>query len=54
MSLYAISDLHLSFGIPEKTMTIFNGWKDYHERIRKNWLELIKPDDSVEIGRAHV
>lgn len=50
MSLYAISDLHLSFGVPEKTMSIFRGWENYHERIRKNWLELVKPDDTVVIA----
>lgn len=50
MSLYAISDLHLSFGVPEKTMTVFSGWTDYHERIRKNWLGLIKPDDTVVVA----
>lgn len=50
MSLYAIADLHLSFGVPEKTMSVFNGWSDYHERIRKNWLDIVKPDDTVVVA----
>lgn len=50
MSLYAISDLHLAFGVPQKTMTIFKGWENYHERIEKNWLEKISPDDTVVIA----
>jgi len=50
MSLYAIADLHLSFGVPEKTMSVFRGWENYQERIEKNWLELINPDDTVVIA----
>jgi len=50
MSLYAIADLHLAIGVPEKTMSIFNGWENYQERIRKNWLELVSPDDTVVIA----
>lgn len=47
MSLFVIADLHLCQGNPEKTMSIFSGWKNYQELIRKNWLELIKNDDTV-------
>lgn len=50
MSLFVIADLHLCQGNPEKTMSIFNGWKNYQELIRKNWLELVKPDDTVVIA----
>ncbi len=49
MSLFVIADLHLCQGNPEKTMSIFSGWKNYQELIRKNWLELIKNDDTVVI-----
>ena len=47
MSLFVLADLHLCKGNPEKTMSIFPGWQDYQERIEKNWLELIKEDDTV-------
>lgn len=50
MSLYVIADLHLCQGNPEKTMGIFNGWKNYQELIRKNWLDLVKSDDTVVIA----
>ena len=39
MSIYAISDLHLSFNT-NKPMDIF-GWENYEERIKKNWLEKV-------------
>ena len=47
MSLFVLADLHLCQGNPEKTMSIFSGWKDYQERIEKHWLELITDDDTV-------
>ena len=47
MSLFVLADLHLCKGNPEKTMSIFPGWQDYQERIEKNWLELIKADDTI-------
>lgn len=50
MSLFAIADLHLCFGNPSKTMSVFNGWKDYQERIRKNWSDLVKDGDTVVIA----
>jgi predicted phosphohydrolase len=46
MSVYAISDLHLSFGT-NKPMDIFNGWRDYTERLKKNWT--VKDEDTVII-----
>lgn len=50
MSLFAIGDLHLCFGVPDKSMKIFNGWSNYQELIEKNWLELIKPEDTVVLA----
>lgn len=47
MSLFVLADLHLCKGDPSKTMSVFNGWSDYQERIEKNWLELIKEDDTI-------
>ena len=50
MSLYVIGDLHLCFCDPSKTMSIFAGWENYQERIEKNWLETVKPDDTVVLA----
>ncbi|MBE6728288.1 MAG: serine/threonine protein phosphatase [Ruminococcaceae bacterium] len=49
MSLYALSDLHLSFS-DNKSMEIFRGWDNYIERIEKNWRHLITEDDTVVIN----
>ena len=48
MAIYAISDLHLSYGVGNKPMNIFgNKWDDYEEKIKKEWIKIIKPDDVV-------
>ena len=47
MSIYSISDLHLSFGM-DKPMSVFGQrWEGYEEKLRKNWEERIKEDDVV-------
>ncbi len=46
MSVFAISDLHLSFG-QNKRMDVFPGWQNYEEKIKANWNRLVKPDDTV-------
>ena len=46
MALFAISDLHLSFGT-DKPMDIFKGWDNHTERLTANWKRLIKPEDTV-------
>ena len=46
MSIYAISDLHLSFGT-DKPMNIFKGWDNHTERIAANWKRLVKEEDTV-------
>ena len=47
MSIYAIADLHLSFGT-NKPMEIFgSNWENHTEKIRKNWEETVKQDDLV-------
>lgn len=49
MALYAISDLHLSFGV-NKPMDIFgNVWENYEETVKKNWLDTVKEEDTVII-----
>lgn len=49
MSIYAIGDLHLSFSPEvEKPMDIYGGvWKNHAEKLKQNWEELIKPEDTV-------
>lgn len=50
MAIWAIGDLHLSFGVPNKQMDIFGPqWKDYTVKIEKHWRALIGPDDLVLI-----
>ena len=46
MSIFAISDLHLSFGA-EKPMDIFKGWDNYTARLEANWRRIVKEDDTV-------
>ena len=51
MSIYAISDLHLSF-CPEvdKPMDIYGArWHDHAERLRENWCSIINEEDTVVI-----
>jgi len=49
MSLFAIGDLHLSFG-SAKPMDIFSGWENYEKRLEKNWRALVKAGDTVVIA----
>ena len=47
MSVYVIGDLHLSFGT-DKPMDIFgNNWEKHAEKIKRNWIEKVKEDDTV-------
>lgn len=46
MSIFTISDLHLSFG-SNKPMDIFRGWDNHTERLLANWNRLVKPEDTV-------
>lgn len=48
MSLYAIGDLHLSFGT-DKPMDIFTGWDNYTQKLEKNWKKLVRDNDTVVI-----
>lgn len=49
MSLFAISDTHLSFGT-DKPMDSFPGWQDYTEKLEKNWNKIVDDDDFVVIA----
>ena len=46
MSIFTISDLHLSFG-SDKPMNIFRGWDNHTERLMANWNRLVGPQDTV-------
>lgn len=48
MSLFAIGDLHLSLST-NKSMEVFEGWDNYVERIKNNWLSQINDSDTVVI-----
>ena len=49
MSIYVIGDLHLSFH-EDKPMSIFGeNWKGHEEKIKKDWIEKVKPNDLVVI-----
>lgn len=51
MSIWAIADLHLSFGVPGKEMSVFGeSWRDHTQKIATHWLRLISPDDLVLIA----
>jgi len=51
MSIYAISDLHLSFG-EDKPMEIFgDNWNNHAEKIKKYWEETVKQNDLVLLPR---
>jgi predicted phosphohydrolase len=46
--IWAIADLHLSFGVPEKSMDLFGpAWKDHAARIEKHWREKVSDRDLV-------
>lgn len=48
--IWAIADLHLSFGVPGKEMDVFGPqWAGYTDKVVKNWNSLITPDDLVLI-----
>ncbi len=46
MSIFGISDLHLSFGA-DKPMDIFRGWDNHTERLYANWNRLVTEKDTV-------
>lgn len=51
MSLYAIGDLHLALGAPEKNMEVFGGrWQGYVDKIRRGFSLLTEEDTCVICG----
>lgn len=50
MKIWAIADLHLSFGVPDKSMDIFGpGWERHAHQIEEHWKHLISKDDLILI-----
>jgi predicted phosphohydrolase len=50
VALFAISDLHLSFGV-EKPMDIFGKkWEGHHFKIKENWQKVVRSHDTVILG----
>ena len=52
MAIYTIGDLHLSLDA-DKAMDVFPGWENYVQRIRENWLEQIRDEDTVVLVGDH-
>ncbi len=48
MALFAIADLHLSFGT-NKPMNIFAGWDNYEKKIEEYWRYQVTENDTVVI-----
>ena len=47
MAIYAISDLHLSFG-QNKPMEVFgSNWENHEKKIKENWEAVVKENDTV-------
>ena len=47
--LYTIADLNLSLGT-DKPMDVFSGWRDYVERLEKNWRAIVNEEDTVVLA----
>lgn len=51
MGIYAIGDLHLSLGNPDKSMEVFGGrWLGYVDKIKRSFSELSEDDTLVLCG----
>lgn len=50
-TVWAIADLHLSFGTPNKLMDVFGSrWTNHAARVKEHWEHLVQPDDLVLIA----
>lgn len=50
MTIWAIADLHLAIGVPEKSMEVFGEpWLNYIDKIQTHWRERIAAEDLVLI-----
>ena len=51
-AIWAIADLHLSYGVPNKGMEVFGAqWSHHGDKIKENWIQQgIQPDDLILIA----
>jgi predicted phosphohydrolase len=50
MPIWAIADLHLSFGVPDKHMRVFGPqWENYTEKIEEAWRAAVSEEDLILI-----
>lgn len=50
-TVWAIADLHLSFGTPNKEMDVFGPrWANHAQRVKEHWTQLVRPEDLVLIA----
>ena len=50
MTIWAIADLHLSFGVSNKSMSVFGSqWEGYTEKVAQAWHKMVAPTDLVLI-----
>ena len=48
MSVFVISDVHLSLNTSDKSMEVFGSrWKNYITRLENNWRAVVKEEDTV-------
>lgn len=48
MSIWALADLHLSFGVPDKGMEVFGAqWNNHHKKIQEHWNDIIHSEDLI-------
>ena len=51
MKIWALADLHLSFGVKNKKMDVFGeNWKDHDQKMAEHWDRLVNPEDLVLIA----
>ncbi len=47
MNVWAISDLHLSFGRPERRDRFAARWRDHADKLERGWRDAVGPGDLV-------
>jgi len=53
MSLYAMGDLHLSFGVDKPMDQFGHVWKNHVNKIEKNWKKRISQEDTIILTGDH-
>lgn len=47
MTIWAISDLHLSLAKPDRRERFAGRWREHAEKLEQNWREIVRADDLV-------